>query len=91
MDQTALVMMGVMGLVAGWIANQLVGGGRGDLASNLVTGIIGAFVGGHVQRFAKLDIMRIGNPLLEELAVAVIGAVVVIIAARVISPAGARR
>jgi uncharacterized membrane protein YeaQ/YmgE (transglycosylase-associated protein family) len=80
-------MMGLMGLVAGWIANVLLGR-NADLASNLVTGVIGAYVGAFIQRHAKLDLMRIGNPLLEELAVAVIGAVVVILVARtiVVSP-----
>ena len=92
MDYMPLVMMGLMGLAAGWIANKLVNGGRGDLASNLVTGVIGAFVGGYIQRFAKFDFMKLGNPLLEELAVAVMGAAVVILVARTISPPhGARR
>ena len=85
MDYMPLVMMGIMGLIAGWIANQLVNGGKGDLASNVVTGVIGAFVGGYIQRYTKLDLMKLGNPLLEELAVAVIGAVAVIIVARLIA------
>jgi len=85
MDYMPLVMMGIMGLIAGWIANQLVNGGKGDLVSNIVTGVIGAFVGGYIQRFAKLDLMKLGNPLLEELAVAVLGAVAVIILARLVA------
>ena len=85
MDYMPLVMMGVMGLIAGSIANQLVNGGKGDLASNVVTGVIGAFVGGYIQRYAKLDLMKLGNPLLEELAVAVMGAVAVIIIARLVA------
>lgn len=88
MDYTPLIMMGIMGLIAGWIANQLVNRGKGDLVSNLVTGVVGAFVGGHIQRFAKLDLMKLGNPLLEELAVAVMGAVAVIILARVVAQPG---
>ncbi len=83
MDYGPLIMMGLMGLVAGWIANLILGR-SGDLASNLVTGFLGAFVGAFIQRHAKLDLMRIGNPLLEELAVAVIGAIVVILVARTI-------
>lgn len=84
MDEMPLIMMGLMGLVAGWIANQILGR-NADLAGSLVTGVIGAFVGAFIQRHAKLDLMRIGNPLLEELAVAVIGAVVVIVVARTIA------
>ena len=88
MDYMPLVMMGIMGLIAGWIANQLVNGGKGDLASNVVTGVIGAFVGGYIQRYAKIDLMKLGNPLLEELAVAVMGAVAVILIARVVAQPG---
>ncbi len=91
MDYTPLLMMGIMGLIAGWIANQLVNGGKGDLASNLVTGVIGAFVGGYIQRYAKLDLMKLGNPLLEELAVAIMGAVAVIIISRIVAQPGRSR
>ncbi len=83
MDYGPLIMMGLMGIAAGWIANLILGR-NGDLASSLVTGVIGAYVGAFIQRHAKLDLMRIGNPLLEELAVAVIGAIVVIMVARTI-------
>ena len=89
MDYMPLIMMGIMGLAAGWIANQLINGGRGDLVNSLVTGVVGAFVGGYIQRYAKLDLTKLGSPLLEELAVAVIGAVAVIIIARAVAkPSG---
>ena len=90
MDYGPLIMMGLMGLVAGWIAN-LVLGNKADLVGNLVPGVLGAYVGAFIQRHAKLDLMRIGNPMLEELAVAVIGAIVVILAARSIVASPSRR
>lgn len=86
MDYGPLIMMGLMGLVAGWIAN-LVLGNRADLISSLVPGVLGAYVGAFIERHVQLDLMRIGNPLVEQLAVAVIGAVVVILVARsIVSP-----
>lgn len=86
MDHGPLIMMGLMGLVAGWIAN-LVLGNRADLVSSLVPGVLGAYVGAFIERHVQLDLMRIGNPLVEQLAVAVIGAVVVILVARsIVSP-----
>ena len=85
MDYMPLIMMGLMGLAAGWIASQLVNRGRGDLISFVVTGVIGAFVGGYIQQYAMLDLMKIGNPLLEQLAVSVMGAVAVILLGRVVS------
>ena len=90
MDYGPLIMMGLMGLAAGWIANTLLGRSS-DLVGSLVPGVLGAYVGAYIQRYAQLDLMRIGNPLLEQLAVAVIGAVVVILVARSIVGHHARR
>ncbi|MEZ5856840.1 MAG: GlsB/YeaQ/YmgE family stress response membrane protein [Hyphomicrobiaceae bacterium] len=84
MDYGPLIMMGLMGLAAGWVANLILGR-NGDLVSSLLTGFIGAYVGAFIQRHAKFDLMRIGNPLVEEFAVAVIGAIVVILVARTIA------
>ena len=88
MDYMPLIMMGLMGVIAGWIANQVINGGKGDIVSNLVTGVVGAFVGGHIQRYAKLDFMKLGNPQLEELAIATMGAVAVILVARLVAKPG---
>lgn len=82
MDYMPLIMMGLIGLGAGWIASQLVNGGRDDLVNNLVIGVIGAFVGGEIQRFARFDFMKLGNPLLEQLAVATMGAIVIMLVTR---------
>ena len=90
MDYMPLIMMGLLGLGAGWIANQLLGQ-RAELVGNVVTGVIGAFVGGYIQKYAKFDFMQLGNPLLEQLAVATMGAVVVILLARTINPGGHHR
>ena len=92
MEVSPLVMMGLIGLAAGWIASQLVNGGRGDLVNYLVTGVVGAFVGGYVQRFLQIDFMKqLGTPLLEQLATATLGAVVVVVLARVIAPSHGHR
>ena len=44
MDYGPLIMMGLMGLVAGWIANLILGN-RADLVASLVPGVLGAYVG----------------------------------------------
>jgi uncharacterized membrane protein YeaQ/YmgE (transglycosylase-associated protein family) len=36
----------VVGLIAGWLANQMMRGGRGNVVTDIVVGIIGALVGG---------------------------------------------
>jgi len=52
MDQiqpyTPLIVMAVNGLIAGWLAGLLFGGG--GLIRNMLVGIIGSFVGGALVR-----------------------------------------
>ncbi|HSJ86697.1 MAG TPA: GlsB/YeaQ/YmgE family stress response membrane protein [Anaerolineales bacterium] len=36
----------VVGLVAGWLANAVMRGGRGNLVTDIIVGVIGAIVGG---------------------------------------------
>ena len=38
----------LVGLVAGWLAGQIMKGKRFGLVGNLVVGVIGAFIGGYV-------------------------------------------
>ena len=42
----------LVGLIAGWLASQVVRGGSSGLATNIVVGIVGAFIGGMVFRSA---------------------------------------
>ncbi len=79
--QSLLIFL-LTGLVAGWIASLVLGGG--GLLRNLVVGVIGALVGGYVLKLANVA-LPIGNPWVNDLATAVIGAVIVIIVARVIA------
>jgi uncharacterized membrane protein YeaQ/YmgE (transglycosylase-associated protein family) len=78
----ALILFLVIGLVAGWLAGLLLGGG--GLIRNLIVGVIGAFVGGFIVRALKLNI-GLGSPILNEIAIATIGAIVVVILARILA------
>ena len=79
--QSLLIFL-LTGLVAGWIASLILGGG--GLLRNLVVGVIGALVGGYVLKFASVT-LPIGNQWVSDLATAVIGAIIVIIIARIIA------
>ncbi len=79
--QSLLIFL-LTGLVAGWIASLVLGGG--GLLRNLVVGVIGALVGGYVLKFAGVT-LPIGNQWVSDLVTAVIGAIIVIIAARIIA------
>ncbi|KUO55228.1 MAG: hypothetical protein APF80_11570 [Alphaproteobacteria bacterium BRH_c36] len=77
-----LVIFLLVGLVAGWLASFVVLGG--GLIQYLVSGVIGAFVGGYLLDLRGIR-LGIRNPLLAQIATATIGAIVVVIIARLIS------
>jgi uncharacterized membrane protein YeaQ/YmgE (transglycosylase-associated protein family) len=71
----------VVGLIAGWLASAVVGGGFG-LLGDIVVGIVGAFVGGLIFRA-----LGVGTPfggLAGTIFVAFIGAIVLLLALRLI-------
>jgi uncharacterized membrane protein YeaQ/YmgE (transglycosylase-associated protein family) len=79
--QSLLIFL-LTGLVAGWIASLVLGGG--GLLRNLVVGVVGALVGGYVLKFAGVT-LPIGNLWVSDLVTAVIGAIIVIVVARIIA------
>jgi uncharacterized membrane protein YeaQ/YmgE (transglycosylase-associated protein family) len=81
LDAQTVVIILVVGLVAGWLASFVVGGY--GATRYLVTGLLGAIVGSYL--FAALNIrMPIGDPLVAQIVVAAIGAVVLVLLARLI-------
>jgi uncharacterized membrane protein YeaQ/YmgE (transglycosylase-associated protein family) len=78
----AWVVFLLIGLVAGFLASLVVGGG--GLISCLVSGVIGAFVGGFL--FHALGIsLGIQNALVVEIIHATVGAIIVVLLARAIA------
>ena len=80
-EPQGLVAILVIGLVAGWLASLIMGGG--GLIRDLVTGLLGALVGGFIVHGFGVP-LPIHNPLLADIVIATIGAVVVITVARVV-------
>jgi len=76
-----LVILAVIGLVAGWLASVVVGGS--GLIRYLVTGVLGSFVGGFVLSAAGVN-LGIRNKLAAQIVTAAIGAVIVVLLARII-------
>jgi uncharacterized membrane protein YeaQ/YmgE (transglycosylase-associated protein family) len=73
--ETLLIWL-VVGLISGWLASVVVGGGRGVLG-DIVIGIIGAFIGGFLfrQMHWRVPIGGIAGTIL----VAFIGAVLLLL------------
>ena len=71
----------LIGLVAGWLAGQLVKGGGFGVIGDIVVGVVGALLGGVL--FRSLGVSG-GGGLLGSIIVATIGAVVLIFILRLI-------
>jgi uncharacterized membrane protein YeaQ/YmgE (transglycosylase-associated protein family) len=82
MNAQQLIIMAVVGIVAGWLASLLVGG-PGSILGYLITGLIGAFVGGWIFNAAGWK-LNLGNEMVEWVVTSAIGAIVVVILARII-------
>lgn len=69
----------VIGLIAGWLASAVVGGGYG-LVGDIVVGVVGAFLGSLV--FRELGVSTPLSGLAGTIFVAFIGAVLLLLALR---------
>ncbi len=82
MDAKAIGVFLVIGLIAGFIASLVVGGG--GLFYYLIIGVVGAFVGGML--FSALGIkIGTGNPIVNQIITSAVGAILVVILARLIA------
>ncbi len=82
-DARAVVIFCVIGIVAGFLASLVVGGG-GGLLRYLIIGVIGAFVGGYLTDALSID-LGIRNRLAAQIVTATIGAVIVVLIARLLA------
>ncbi|PTL76381.1 GlsB/YeaQ/YmgE family stress response membrane protein [Vitiosangium sp. GDMCC 1.1324] len=78
--ETLLIWLFV-GLIAGWLASAVVGGGYG-LVGDIVIGIVGAFLGGWL--FRALGATSPGGGIVGTIIVAFIGACVLLLILRAI-------
>ena len=84
--QTFLVWIAI-GLISGWLASAVVGGGFGVIG-DIVIGIVGAFLGGLIFRGLHVHVPFAGLP--GTIFVAFIGAVALLLILRLIRAASIR-
>lgn len=82
MDTRSLLIFLVIGLVAGFLASLIVGGG--GIVTYLISGVIGSFVGGYLFSALKIN-LGIKNPIVSQIIVSTVGAIIVLIIARLIA------
>jgi uncharacterized membrane protein YeaQ/YmgE (transglycosylase-associated protein family) len=83
MTGTALIWFLLIGLIAGWLAGQVMKGGGFGIIGDMIVGVIGAFLGGWL--FGLLGISAGG--LIGSLITAFVGAVILIFLLRLIKRA----
>ena len=71
----------LLGLAAGWIANLIVKGGSSGLLVNLIAGLVGGVLGGWL--FSLIGLVPVGT--LGSLVTAVIGSIVLLWIAALLS------
>lgn len=69
----SIILWIIIGLVAGWLANLILGGGGGGLLYKLAVGLVGAIVGGFL--FDKLN-LHVVPDFWGNLITATIGAII---------------
>jgi len=77
----SLLVILLVGLVAGWLAGQIVKGGGFGLIGDIVVGVIGAYVAAWL--LPRLGI-RIGIGFIRQIIDATIGAVILLFAIRLV-------
>lgn len=78
----AILIWIVIGLIAGWLASFIVGGG--GLIRYILTGLAGSLVGGFLAQRFNIR-LNIGNAFVEQVIVAAVGAIIVVLIARILA------
>jgi uncharacterized membrane protein YeaQ/YmgE (transglycosylase-associated protein family) len=85
MSGESLLVVVFVGIVAGWLAGQIVRGGGFGLIGDLIVGVLGAFVASWL--FPSLG-LHLGTGIVSEIIYAAIGAIVLLLIVRLISGRG---
>jgi len=78
----SLIVLLIVGLIAGWLAGQIMKGGGFGLVGDLIVGVIGAFIGDWL--WGTLHLPGIVHPLLTAIIAATIGACILLFLLRLV-------
>ena len=85
MEGQSLLVFLIIGLIAGWLAGQIMKGGGFGIIGDLVVGVIGAFIGGWL--WGALHLPGLGPWWLTAIISATIGACILLFLLRLIKRA----
>ena len=86
-NESLLIILGV-GLIAGWLAGQIVQGTGFGIVGDLIVGIVGAFIGSWL--LPQLGI-HLGSGIIAAIINATIGALILLLIIRLVRGGGGRR
>jgi uncharacterized membrane protein YeaQ/YmgE (transglycosylase-associated protein family) len=78
MTATSLLILLIIGAIAGWLAGVLVRGFGFGLIGNIVVGIVGALIAGWLLPLLGVG-FSVGNPIITSILYALIGAIVLLV------------
>lgn len=85
MTNQSLLIILLVGLIAGWLAGQIMRGGGLGIVGDLIVGILGAFIGDWL--LPRLGI-HLGTGLVPAIINATIGAILLLLAIRLVRGRG---
>lgn len=85
MSGESLLVILFVGIVAGWLAGQIVRGAGFGLIGDLIVGVVGAFVASLL--FPRLG-LHLGTGIVSEIIYSAIGAIVLLLIVRLVSGRG---
>ncbi len=91
LDFDTILVWILIGLVAGFFASHIALGHGLGIVGDVVAGIVGALLGGFLAGVFHWSITIVGHPIISEMVIAFIGAVVVLLVLRLFSGGGIGR
>ncbi len=85
MSNDSILMILVIGGVAGWLAGLILRGTGYGIIGDVVVGLIGAFLGNWLVRALHISV-NLGNPSVNQVAVSVVGAVLLMLIIGMLRP-----
>jgi uncharacterized membrane protein YeaQ/YmgE (transglycosylase-associated protein family) len=87
LSNQSLIVILLVGIIAGWLAGQIVAGGGFGVIGDFVVGVIGAFIGDWL--LPRLGV-HLGSGIVALIVNAAIGAIVLLLILRLFSGGGRR-
>ncbi|MBV8195315.1 MAG: GlsB/YeaQ/YmgE family stress response membrane protein [Candidatus Dormibacteraeota bacterium] len=90
-DPVAVLVWIIIGLVAGFLASRVMLGHGMGLIADIAVGIVGAVAGGLIANALGVTVSVAGHPIISEIIVAFVGAMVLLLALRLVGVGRRRR